>query len=474
VLREIEGDCVGIMLPASVGADILVLAALFSGKTPVMVNWTSGARNVRHGLDITDCRSVVTARQFVRRIASMGADLSAVEECFVFMEDIGGDLGLLRKLGAWLRARLSWGTLEKTAMPETAAILFTSGSESRPKAVPLTHRNILSNIRDIRPRVEVSGADRLLGILPPFHSFGLTCTIALPLVTGLPVIHHPNPTEGAMLSRLIEAYKATIVMGTPTFLDGILRTAKPEQLASLRLAVTGAEKCPDRVYDAFAELCPEATVLEGYGVTECSPIVSVNEADNPKRGTVGKVLPSFEYDLANPDTGAPVDTGERGELLLRGPCVFPGYIGREGASPFIEHKGKDDWYRTGDLLSEDADGVLTFRGRLKRFAKLGGEMISLPAIEEVLNERCASEDEEGPSLAVEVTADEEQPELVLFTTRDLDRETVNGHIQEAGLSSLHKIRRVRRVKEIPLLGTGKVHYRALRDRLKQDEASDDA
>ena len=279
------------------------------------------------------------------------------------------------------------------------------------------------------------------------------------------IFAYPRRFRRAYRTRLIEAYGCTLLMGTPTFLHGIVRASTNEQMKGLRLAVTGAEKCPDRVYEALAERCPGTKVLEGYGVTECSPIISVNDEEAPKRGTIGKVLPNLEYAIVDVESGRRVRRGEAGMLLVRGPSVFGGYVKYEGASPFVDFEGRA-WYRTGDLVSEDDDGVLAFAGRLKRFVKLGGEMISLPAIESVLEARYTSEDDEEAVLAVVATPDDDRPEIVLFAIKDIDRQRANQDIREAGLSGLHNIRQVIRVDRLPVLGTGKIDYRALAEMLK--------
>ncbi len=362
-------------------------------------------------------------------------------------------------LGSWC----NWGVLRAAKISPTAAILFTSGSENLPKAVPLSHANILADLRDVLPRITPCTDDRMLGMLPPFHSFGLTGNIAAPLLMGMPVVYHPNPTEGPLLAWGIEAYKATILLGTPTFLNGILRAATSAHLASLRLGVTGAEECPQRVYELAGERCPHMTLIEGYGITECSPIVAVNLPEDPRPHTLGPLLPSLEAALLDPETGQPSPPETPGLLLLRGPTVFAGYLGEEAPDPFVDYAGKR-WYNTGDLVRRSADGVLTFAGRLKRFIKLGGEMISLPAIESVLLERYGTADDDGPILAVVATTGD-HPELVLFTLRDISREQANATLRAAGLSALHNLRRVERVQEIPLLGTGKTNYRALQELL---------
>jgi long-chain-fatty-acid--[acyl-carrier-protein] ligase len=259
---------------------------------------------------------------------------------------------------------------------------------------------------------------------------------------------------------LIEAYRVTLLIGTPTLLNGIVRASTKEQLSSLRLAVTGAEKCPEKVYTALKQRCSNAVVLEGYGVTECSPIISLNDENDPRPLTLGKVLPSLEYLLVDSQSGKPIMGAGTGILLVRGPSVFSSYLGPTSAVPFVSAQGKQ-WYSTGDIVSVDNDGLLTFCARLKRFVKLGGEMISLPAIEAVLESHFAS-DTDKPVLAVEATADEYHPELVLFTSLDIDREIANRRIRNAGLSGLHNIRRVVKLEQIPTLGTGKTDYRALK------------
>jgi long-chain-fatty-acid--[acyl-carrier-protein] ligase len=472
IIENLDGVCVGIMLPASVTADIFYLATLFAGKTPVMVNWTTGPRNLIESLNLAKVKHVLTTQALIDKIASQGIDLSGVRDHFVFVEVLARSISRLARLRAWLAGYVSWTSLYNAKVSATAAIMFTSGSETLPKAVPLTHANVLTNLRDVLRVVTIRETDRLIGILPPFHSFGLTGTMLLPLCGGVRTVYHPNPMDAGMGGRLIEAYRVTLLIGTPTLLNGIVRASTKEQLSSLRLAVTGAEKCSEKLYSALKERCSNAVILEGYGVTECSPIISLNDENDPRPLTIGKVLPSLKYLLIEPQTGKPLTTaGTRqggapcrsptGILLVRGPSVFSGYLGPASASPFVSAQGKQ-WYSTGDIVSVDNNGLLTFCARLKRFVKLGGEMISLPAIEAVLESQYAS-DTDKPVLAVEATADEYHPELILFTTREIDRESANRHIRQAGLSGLHNIRRVVKLEQIPTLGTGKVDYRALKE-----------
>lgn len=470
VLKDLPGERLGVMMPSSLGAATLYLASLFAGKTPAMVNWTTGPRNMLACLDGVGVSRVLTSRLLVKRLEEQGVELEVIRNRFVFIEDVRQGLSRGAKIRAFVRSRVSWKVLDAAARqtPDIAAILFTSGSESQPKAVPLTHRNVLCNVADVNKCFTLTEKDSLLGILPPFHSFGLTTSVILPLTLGLKAAYWPNPTDGAAMGQMIDAYGTTILAGTPTFLHGIVRASSSGQLRTLRLVVSGAEKCTDRVYEALRARCPKTVVMEGYGTTECSPIISVNPEDAPRAGTIGKVLPSFEYVLVDPrregENIPKVEQGQPGMLLVRGPCVFDGYLNPDAPQPFVPFEGKE-WYRTGDIVVEAADGVLTFAGRLKRFVKIGGEMISLPAIEAVLAEQLVREDDDKPFLAVVATADEEYPEIVLFTTRPVGREDANGLLRRAGLSGLHNIRRVIEIEELPLLGTGKCDYRALQQRL---------
>lgn len=471
-LRALPGDALGIMLPASVAANLVYLATLFAGKTPVMVNWTVGTRNLRHTLTQTNTQRVITALPLLARLQGQGTDLSEMQDTFLPLETLAAGISRGVKLRAALAAYTNWSALRRAPISPLAAILSTSGSESLPKAVPLTHGNVLTNLRDVLERVTLTEEDRSLGMLPPFHSFGLTANMLLALCAGVRTAYHTNPTEGSLLARLIAAYRLTVVMGTPTFLNGILRAASDTQLATLRLAVTGAEECPPRVFAALAERCPSAQVLEGYGITEGSPVVSLTDEGHPQPGTIGRILPSLSYTLLDVETGQPAATGATGMLLLRGPSIFGGYLG-DAPSPFIDFDGHQ-WYRTGDLVSQDDRGVLTFRGRLKRFVKIGGEMVSLPAIEAVLQQlpwARESEDKDGPLLAVVATESQERPELVLFATHPCEREAINHCLRDAGLSGLYNIRRVIQLDAIPTLGTGKTDYRTLQAQLTEDQTT---
>jgi len=290
----------------------------------------------------------------------------------------------------------------------------------------------------------------------------LSGNIVLPLAGGVRVVHHADPTDAAGLVRKIAAYRPTLLLTTPTFFSYILNAAagKPAALASLRVIVTGAEKCPEVLFARAKEILPRAILSEGYGITECSPVVSVSRHDNLRPGTIGRPLDGVEVLVVDPDTMQPLPADQRGLLLVHGATVFPGYLHYDGPSPFHEHDGKR-WYITGDLARVDADGFITFAGRLKRFLKAGGEMISLPALEEPLASAFPP-DEKGPQVAVEGIETAEGRRIVLFTTIDLKLADANALLTKAGFRGIMRLDEIRRIDVLPLLGTGKIDYKVLR------------
>lgn len=459
---RIEAPNVGLLLPASVAADLVLQALHQAGKLPVLMNWTTGPAYLAHAVRLMELTHVVTSRRFMDRA---GLTLDGVE-C-IYLEDLRGEIGRLELLGELLKVRLSPGSIIRDCPrpdPQApAAVLFTSGSEKAPKAVPLTHENILSNLRSGLKTFDLSRDDTLLGFLPVFHSFGLTVTSLLPMLVGVRVVHHPDPTDARALAHKIAAYRPTLMCGTPTFVSYILDRARPEDLASLRLIVVGAEKCPEALFGRVSEMLPSATLLEGYGVSECAPLVAANRPESNRPGTIGRPLPDVRVQVVDPDSFEPLPAGEMGMLLVAGPNVFPGYIGYDGPSPFHEANG-ERWYVTGDLAIVDDDGFIHFKGRLKRFLKAGGEMISLPAIEEPLSRRFPPGDD-GPRVAVEGIETQNGRRIVLFTTEDITLAQANAVLTEEGFRGIMRLDEVRQVDEIPLLGTGKTDYKQLRERI---------
>lgn len=465
IVEKIPGQKIGIMMPASASSAIVYMATLFSGKIPVMYNWTVGVANMEHGIKETGTQCIISAKALCSRVKEQGTELDKLDTEWLYLEDIGNQVSLGKKALAVAKAFFAAGSLGQVTSNEIAVILFTSGSESKPKSVPLTHKNILTNLKDFSGLISFKGGDSLLGMLPPFHSLGLAGTVVMPLCIGLRTVYHANPTESVTLAKLIDAYKTTILIGTPTFMNGILQTASKEQLESVRLMFTGAEKCPEAVYQKLEEMNPSAVLCEGYGITECSPLVSLNTIEENMPGTIGKVVPSADYVVVDLETNQPVKQGERGILLLRGNNIFSGYLGDSGSKGFHEYEEKL-WYQTGDFVREDENGILTFSGRKKRFVKLGGEMISLPAIETILLQAFAEIESEGPVLAVEAKEMDGGAEIVLFATFNVTREETNKIIRDSGLSALHNVRRIISVEGVPVLGTGKTDYKQLKEKLR--------
>jgi long-chain-fatty-acid--[acyl-carrier-protein] ligase len=449
---------VGLMLPASLACDTMFLGLSLAGKVPVLLNWTTGPANLAHAVRLTGLAHVITSWRLRDRL---GLDIEGVQ--FLDVEDLRRQVGWSERVLTILAVRCRPGRIRRRApeaLPDArAAILFTSGSEKAPKAVPLTHRNIVANQAGALSAIAPTPRDSLLSFLPMFHSFGFTVTGLLPLLAGVRVVHHPDPTDAAALARKVAAYRPTLVAGTPAFIEHLFKRARPGELDSLRLIFVGAEKCPPALFDEARRLVPGADLVEGYGVTECSPVIAANRPGANRPGSVGQPLPGVEVCVTDLETGDVLPAGRMGMLQVSGPSVFPGYLGDE-ASPFVERQGKR-WYVTGDLAEIDPDGFIHFRGRLKRFLKAGGEMISLPALEEPFALRYPP-GEDGPRVAVEGVETEDGRDIVLFTTEPITLKEANAQLIEAGFRGVMRLDEVRRLDRIPVLGTGKIDYRRLR------------
>jgi long-chain-fatty-acid--[acyl-carrier-protein] ligase len=466
--RALPGSRVGVLLPASVACDTAFLALHWAGKVPVMLNWTTGPQGLAHAARAMGLTHVVTSQLFVDRL---GVQVEGTQ--YVFLEEVRKGIGRWEQLRTLAAVALFPGRVRgqapRVAPDEPAVVLFTSGSEKAPKAVPLTHDNLLSNQRAMLSVLGLTRAECVLGFLPAFHSFGLTTTGLLPLLAGLRVVHHPDPTAAAALAHKVAAYRVTLLGGTPTFLNAILGRARPGQLDSLRLLFVGAEKCPPSVAEKCRQAVPGATLLEGYGITECGPTVAANRPQALRSGTVGKPLPGVDVCVVDPDTEEVVPPGRMGELWVNSPSVFPGYLAADGPAPFRERQGKR-WYATGDLAELDADGFIHIRGRKKRFLKAGGEMISLPGLEEPFARRFPAT-ESGPRVAVEGVETEAGRHIVLFSTEPVTLREANAWLLQDGFRGVMRLDEVRVVEAIPVLGTGKTDYKALRARIAPGAAA---
>jgi long-chain-fatty-acid--[acyl-carrier-protein] ligase len=461
--RELPGTRIGVMLPASSGAYLVILAVLFAGKVPVMLNWTSGVKALDHAVDLTGLKAAITSSRFLDRLEN--ADLGKMEEMLHFLEEIRESIGCKDKLRALMLHLKSAKSLLKTlhVLPsDPAVILFTSGTETLPKGVPLSHANLLSNERAGFKAVPLLPEDILLGILPPFHSFGFSITGLYPLLMGMRICFSPDPNDSHGLAREIGAWKPTLFCAAPSFIKAIFRVAKPEQLQSLKIVVSGAEKTPQDLFDFAQKL--QMQLLEGYGITECSPVVTIDRLGQPHKG-VGKPLPGVELMVIDQATLQPLAVGQEGDVCIAGPSVFNAYLDST-RNPFLTIAGKR-WYASGDRGYMTEEGHLILSGRFKRFVKIGGEMISLGGIEDELLQQAYQKHwvtgkEEGPPLAVSVREKEsDKPLIVLYTTFAVSKEDVNSALKECGMGRIVKIAEVRTLEQIPLTGTGKTHYRLL-------------
>jgi long-chain-fatty-acid--[acyl-carrier-protein] ligase len=469
--REIPEPNVGLLFPASVAGVVSLVALHLAGKLPVILNWTTGPGNLEHAVKLLGVRTVITSKAFVDRAHIV---VPGVE--FFYLEELRKTVRTTEFLVRSLMVRLFRGPIVRRLRARLDAdpdkpcvVLFTSGSEKAPKAVPLTHANVIADMVGTAPQLNVSRADSVLVFLPLFHSFGHTVTGLFPLFAGVRAVYHPDPTDAGALVRKATAYKPTIVASTPTFLGYMLDRAKPGELDSVRLAVVGAERCPDTVFAKAKELLPHAPLLEGYGITECSPVVSVNPSHDPRPGTIGPPILGVEVCVVDLESDEVLPPGRLGMLLVTGPTIFPGYIGFDGPQPFREIDGKR-WYITGDLAEVGADGYVRFHGRLKRFLKAAGEMISLPALEEPFAQRYPPT-EAGPRVAVEGVETPGGRRIVLFTTEDLTLRDANALLVQNGYRGIMRLDEVRRLDAIPVLGSGKTDYKVLRGMIASAEAA---
>ena len=469
-VKKLPGKYVGVMLPSSVAAYICILAVLFAKKVPVMLNWTVGKRSLDHAAEITNLSCVLSARRFLERIENI--DLGSIEDKLLLLEDFRKRLTLKEKLKAYILSLRKASSvmralkLEEITKEDQAVLLFTSGTEALPKGVPLSHHNLLSNQRGAIKYLDAKKSDILLAVLPPFHSFGFSVTGLLPLLVGLKVCYAADPTDGRQMAADVEHWKVTILCCAPSFLQGMFHVAKAKQLKTVRFVISGAEKAPQELFDFVGSLPRKPSLLEGYGITECSPIVTISRFFSPPRG-VGKPIENVELCVIDTETEEVLPPETDGEICIAGPNVFAGYVGTD-KNPFIEIQGKR-WYRSGDRGHIDSEGYLILTGRLKRFVKMGAEMVGLGGIEEEIY-KIAYENEwipsssDKPQIAVHAQEKEgEKPRILVYTTGDLDRDKLNSALRDKGMGRLVKISEVKKIKEIPLSGTGKVQYRKLED-----------
>jgi acyl-[acyl-carrier-protein]-phospholipid O-acyltransferase/long-chain-fatty-acid--[acyl-carrier-protein] ligase len=465
-------EMVGILLPPSVGGALVNYAATLLGHVPVNLNYTANNEVIASCGRQCNLQTTVTSKAFLERFPKI-----EIPGRMLLLEDMLEKPRFTEKITALLLAWTLPYRLLKAALgaklrrdEDLATIIFSSGSTGDPKGVMLTHANILANIRQMTQVFMLGGDDKVMGILPFFHSFGFTVGLWLPAVHGIGVVFHPNPLDATSISELIAKYSVTFLIATPTFLQAYMRRASPEHFGSLQYVLVGAEKLPERTALAFEDTFG-IRPLEGYGCTECSPVVAVNGRDfrapgfrqvAARRGTIGHPLPGVSVRIVDPDTREPLPLNKPGMLLVKGPNIMKGYLGRPEKTAEVL---QDGWYTTGDIATMEEDGFLTITDRLTRFSKIGGEMVPHIKIEEKLNELAGATEQ---VFSVSAVPDEKKGEriVVLHTLNDEELAPVLARLAESDLPPLWKPKRDQffHVDALPYLGSGKLDLRALKTR----------
>lgn len=443
------GGHLGVMLPNANGAVVTFFALQAFGRVPAMLNFSAGAEGMLGACAAAGVTTVLSSRAFVER-AKLGPAVARMEQAvrFVWLEDVRVGIGTRAKLRGWLdarRARRLPGAAAAADHP--AAILFTSGSEGTPKGVVLSHRNMLANIAQVSAVVDFTSADRVFNAMPMFHAFGLTGGTLLPILSGVRTFFYPSPLHYRLVPELIYDSDASIAFGTDTFLSGWARSAHAADFFAMRYIFAGAEKVREETRRVYADRFG-VRVLEGFGATETSPVLALNTPMHNRPGTAGRLLPGMEHRLD------PVDgIAQGGRLMVRGPNVMLGYL--RATAPGVLERPEDGWYDTGDICSVDADLFVTIHARVKRFAKVAGEMVSMPAAETLALELWPD-----AAHAVVVVLDGRKGEaLVLLTTqRGATGAALLAHARSKGAAEIAVPRIVRPVEALPMLGSGKVDY----------------
>ncbi len=443
--RLADEETVGVMLPNANGSAVTVLAAMSAGKVPAMINFTAGQENILSACRAADLKTILSSRTFVKQ-ARLEALVAGLEPhvTFIWMDDLRSEIGFLDKVRGLLSRKRP---LVRKSGSDTAVILFTSGSEGAPKGVALTHRNILSNATQVAARIDFTPQDKVFNVLPMFHSFGLTAGTILPLISGVPTYLYPSPLHYRIIPELIYGSNATILFGTDTFLNGYARVAHAYDFRSLRYCFSGAEPVRPSTRETYMERFG-VRVLEGYGVTETAPVIAINSPMFNRQGTVGKILPGIVTRI-EPVPG--VETG--GRLLVSGPNVMAGYL--KADNPGVIEPLADGWHDTGDIVEIDENGFVTIKGRAKRFAKIGGEMVSLAAVEALAGRIWPDH-----LSAVATLKDPRKGEKLVLLTEcpQADRAAFIAAAKTVGAQDLMIPAEVMVVPAVPVLGTGKVDF----------------
>ena len=470
--KQFPDPRIGIVLPASKGSVVANLAVALAGKVPVNLNFTMGRAANEFCRDRAALRVAISATAFMERIKDFPWPQRVLK-----LDEL---MPQLKKqiLFWWMMSIFCPGIILRRVLgiPKMgghaeAILLFTSGSTGDPKGVVLSHRNIVGNVSQFRELLDAKREDGILASLPFFHSFGCTVTLWYPLIEGVRIVTYPNPLEVAKNAALIDKYKLTLLLATPTFLRGYLRKAEPQQLRSLRLMITGAEKLPQDLAKTFEERFKQR-VFEGYGLTETSPVVSVNLPEpKPKRGeqvqpssrvgSVGKMAPGIAAEIRNPESGQKLSLHETGMIWFRGVNIFEGYLDDPQRTADVLHDG---WLKTGDIGRFDEDGFLYIEGRLSRFSKIGGEMVPHESIEHKIVDLLGLAGRDERLIAIMGVQDEAKGEaLILLTATDVDLAQLRDKLRDGGVPNLWIPKRVCRVEAIPVMASGKLDLRKCQD-----------
>jgi len=443
---------VGVMLPTALAMPVTLLSLWAAEKIPVILNFSTGIPTMLACAQLAGLKQIITSKLFLEKARLNVQPMRDAGIEFIYLEEVRAKISRWRQLQSLLRVSLVPGSVVPAPASDVAVVLFTSGSEGMPKGVELTHTNLLSNVRQLLALFDVTETDRVFNALPLFHSFGLIGMLA-PLIHGCYVFLYPSPLHYRVIPTVIYDLDCTIFFASNTFLNGYARKANPFDFRKLRLLVGAAEKLQEATANAWARQFG-VRILEAYGATECSPCITVNTPINPRFGSAGKFMPGMDCKF-EPVEGVP----EGGRLWVRGPNIMRGYLNREANEKFLAAGG---WYDTGDVASLDEDGFLHILGRLKRFAKVSGEMVSLTAVEEAL---AGAFPQYGLrfQVAVMTRPDADRGESLFAVANDqrLNMEELRAAIKAKGLSNLSVPREIKYQREIPKLGTGKVDYRQL-------------
>ncbi len=472
IKKETANKRVGIILPPGKGGIVANVAVLLAGKIPVNLNFTAGDKAVESSIRQAGLNKFITADPFVRKMSGFPwpptRNLLLLDQVLPNLKPkIALWLGLSKIFSPSLLASIL--KVPKKGGVEEAILLFTSGSSGEPKGVILSHRNILSNVNQFGSRIDLKSTDKVLGCLPLFHSFGCTVTMFYPLIEGVSVVTYPSPLEIPKLAELIQKHSISLLIATPTFLRGYLRRAAKEQLASLKMVVTGAEKLPKKVAESFEKRF-DMPVLEGYGLTETAPVTNVNLPEvedgdsshpvipNQRFGSVGLFIPGVAVRITDPETHEPLPLHSSGMIWLRGPNIFEGYLDLPEKTSEVMKNG---WFMTGDIGRVDEDGFLYIEGRLSRFSKIAGEMVPHETVEDLIN-KALSKGEDARIIAVVGVPDEAKGEalILLSSDPDIDLHELRVQLTKDGIPALWIPKKIVDVDEIPILASGKLDIKS--------------